>query len=46
MIPDWETKVPHAFGQKKKNPKNVKQKQYHNKLSKDFKKWSTVKKKY
>ena len=35
LIPDWGTKVPHAFGQK--NPKNVKQKQYCNKFSKDLK---------
>ena len=36
LIPDWRTKIPHAFQPKKK--KKPKQKQYCNKFNKDFKK--------
>ena len=39
-IPDQGAKVTHAS-----RPKNVKQKHYYNKFKKDFKKWSTLKKK-
>ena len=40
-ISGWEAKIPHASGQK---TKNIKPKQYRNKLNKDFYKWSTLKK--
>ena len=36
LIPGWGAKIPNAS-----QPKNIKQKQYCNKFSKDFKKWST-----
>ena len=39
-IPDQGAKVTHAS-----RPKNVKQKHYYNRFKKDFKKWSTLKKK-
>ena len=40
LIPDQGAKVTHAS-----RPKNVKQKHCYNKFKKDFKKWSTLKKK-
>ena len=42
LIPSQGAKIPHALGPKNKN---IKQKQYCNKFNKDFKKWSTSKKK-
>ena len=38
LIPDWRTKIPHAFQPKNKKTKTPKQKQYCNKFNKDFKK--------
>ena len=34
LIPDWEDKIPHASRPKK--DQNIKQKQYYNKLNRDF----------
>ena len=42
LIPVQLTKMPHALWPKNQN---VKQKQYCNKFNKDFKKWSTLRKK-
>ena len=35
-VPGWRAKIPHALWPKKQN---IKQKQYCNKLNKEFKKW-------
>jgi len=45
LIPGQGTETPCALWQKKKKKKNMKQKQYCNQFNKDFKKWSTSKKK-
>ena len=42
LIPGHRAKIPHASWPKNQN---IKQKQYCNKFKKDFKKWSTSKKK-
>ena len=45
LIPGWGARIPHASQPKQnKTKQNIKQKQYCNKLNKDFKKWSTSKK--
>ena len=41
-IPGWGAKIPHASWPKNQN---IKRKQYGNKFNKNFKKWSTSKKK-
>ena len=43
LIPGWGARIPHPSGPKNQN---IKQKQYCNKLNKDFKKWSTSKKNF
>ena len=46
LIPGWGARIPHASQPKKKTKQNIKQKQYCNKLNKDFKKWSASKKSF
>ena len=41
-IPGWRAKIPYVFQPKNQN---IKQKQYCNEFNKDFKTWSTFKKK-
>ena len=41
-IPGWRAKIPYVFQPKNQN---IKQKQYCNEFNKDFKTWSTLKKK-
>ena len=45
LIPGQGAKIPHASQPKKPNQNKKKQKQYCNKFNKNFKKWSTSKKK-
>ena len=37
LNPDQRAKIPHALGQREKNPKQKKQKKYCNKFNEDFK---------